>query len=442
VGSEHPTVTTHRDGTSNIVVAMLARERGITGVHTHVRQFLSYLRDPGDRATRRALVVTPRAWSRRPWQNMAVLAFFSPARLLERMYGPAHVRWYRWTHELVLRSALRRVLASEPNAVVYAQCPVSARAALRARRGPEQPVVMAVHFRISQSDEWADKGHLRRDGKTFKDIRRLEKEVVGEVDGLVFVSAWARSALLDWLPEADQRPSQVITNFVRRPPLSTTVEPRGDLVSVGNLEAIKNHRFLLEVVAEAAKRGHSYTVDIFGEGVERAALQRLAEELGISGQVRLRGFRPDVEDWLPGYRAYVHASYSESSSLAIMEAMAAGLPIVTSCVKALAELIDDPAEGRYWPIDDVGRATDLLVGLVEDESERRRAGAAARARFERDYDATVVAPRLLRLLDESRSTAAGPVSRSEPGVQERAGCGGVQSQLRSTFNQHRSGHGR
>ena len=294
MGGEHPTVTTHRDGTPNIVVAMLARERGITGVHTHVRQLLSYLRDPGDRATRRALVVTPRTWSRRPWHKVAVLAFFSPARLLERMYGPAHVRWYRWTHELVLRSALRRVLASEPNAVVYAQCPVSARAALRARRGPEQPVVMAVHFRISQSDEWADKGHLRRDGKTFKDIRRLEREVVGAVDGLVFVSAWARSALLDWLPEADQVPSQVITNFVRRPRLSTTVEPRGDLVSVGNLEAIKNHRFLLEVVAEAAERGHSYTVDIFGEGVERAALQRLAEELGISGRV------PPA--WLPARR--------------------------------------------------------------------------------------------------------------------------------------------
>jgi hypothetical protein len=110
-----------------------------------------------------------------------------------------------------------------------------------------------------------------------------------------------------------------------------------------------------------------------------------------------------------------------------MEATAARHPTVTSCVKALAELIDDSAEGRYRPIDDVGRATDLLVGLVEDESQRR-AGVAAHARFERDYDAAVVAPRLLRLLDESQSTAAGPVSRSEQGVQERAGCGGVQSQ--------------
>lgn len=405
MGSDGPTATTDAEGAPTIVVVMIGREPGITGVHTHVRQLVAYLGERGDQATPRVRVVTTRTWSRRPWERLAMLAFFAPARLFEWTRGPAHVRWYRWSHEVVLRSAMRRALAAETNAVVYAQDPVSARAALQARRGPEQPVVMAVHFRISQADEWADKGHLQPNGKTFMDIRRLEREVVGEVDALVYVSAWARSALVEWLPEAAEVPSQVIPNFVRRPLPDVIAEPRGDLVSVGNLESIKNHRFLLRVLAEAKRRGHVYTLDIFGEGVERAALQRLADELGVSDQLRLRGFRSDVEEWLPGYRAYVHASYSESSSLAIMEAMAAGLPIVTSRIKALAELIDDPTEGRYWPIDDVARAADMLVGLVEDDAERRRAGAAARMRFERDYDADVVAPRLLQLLDGSRSAA-------------------------------------
>ena len=54
-------------------------------------------------------------------------------------------------------------------------------------------------------------------------------------------------------------------------------------------------------------------------------LMRLARSLGLEEQVRFRGFRRDVRDFLPRYRAYVHASYSESSSLAIMEAMGAGL---------------------------------------------------------------------------------------------------------------------
>jgi glycosyltransferase involved in cell wall biosynthesis len=77
-------------------------------------------------------------------------------------------------------------------------------------------------------------------------------------------------------------------------------------------------------------------------------------------QVRLRGFRPDVRDFLPGYRAYVHASYSESSSLAIMEAMDAGLPVVAGDTGPISELCDDGVEARFWPLDDPARAASLL----------------------------------------------------------------------------------
>ena len=98
--------------------------------------------------------------------------------------------------------------------VVYAQGPPEARAALRARRGPHQRVVMAVHFRISQADEWADKDQIRRDGAVFRAIRQLEREVIPQVDGIVYVSRWARDALLSWLPEAADVPSAVIGNFV------------------------------------------------------------------------------------------------------------------------------------------------------------------------------------------------------------------------------------
>ena len=93
---------------------------------------------------------------------------------------------------------------------------------------------------------------------------------------------------------------------------------------------MKNHRFLLQVLAEAKRAGRHLTLDVFGEGPCRKDLLRQTSSLGLEGQVRFRGFRPDVRDFLPRYRAYVHASYSESSSLAIMEAMAAGLPIMAA----------------------------------------------------------------------------------------------------------------
>ena len=380
-----------------LLIATVARERGITGVHTHIRQLKGYL----TRTHRSAEVVTPHEWAggvRGP--ALPLLGVLFGIRLvLERTYGPANVWWYRRSHEYFLRRALSHRLGTAGACTVYAQCPVSAKAALDARSGPHQRVVLAVHFRVSQADEWVDKGQIRRDDAVYRWIRRTERSVVPRVDGLVFVSRWARDALVAWLPEAAGRRHVVLHNFVEAPRAPRTPPiTHGDLVTVGNLEAVKNHRFLLRVLAAARRMGHHYSLDIFGEGVERANLRALANELGLREQVRLRGFRGDVQEQLPGFRAYVHASYSESSSLAIMEAMAAGLPVLSSSVGALTELFSDPNEGRFWPIEDPDRAAAILIQLLEDSAERGRAGRAARVRFDREYDAAVVAPRLIEFL--------------------------------------------
>ena len=380
-------------GGAPLVIATVARERGITGVHTHVRQLREYVARTGGRAD----LVTPHSWAQGSVWRKALLAPLFGARVaLERVHGPANVWWYRTSHEGFLRRALRRRLAAEGACTVYAQCPVSARAALAARSGPHQRVVLAVHFRISQADEWADKGQIPAGGRVYRWIRATERQVVPRVDGVVFVSSWARSALRQWLPEVDEVRASVVPNFVAVPEVVLRNPSRKGLVSVGNLEAVKNHRYLLRVLAAARDKGYVYSLDVFGEGVERARLLALADELGVRDQVRLLGFRSDVQDQLPDYEAYVHASYSESSSLAIMEAMAVGLPVVSSRVGALGELLEDPEHGRFWPVDDPEEAARILIELMESPDELRRAGCAAREKALRDYDAKVVGPRLLR----------------------------------------------
>ena len=410
-----PGTTDGRD--EPIVIASLAREQGITGVHTHVHQLREFLLRFGDAASQ----VTPHSWAgRSPVRRLILGALFGVRLLLERVWGPAHVWWYRTSHVWFLRRALRSRLADLGPCVIYAQCPPSAQAALKARRGPHQRVVLAVHFRISQSDEWADKGHITRGDRLYRSIRQLERRTVPAVDGLVFVSSWARSALQQWMPEAGSVPAVVIPNFVRAVPPSA-VAHRGDLVSVGNLEAVKNHRYLLRVLAAARERGFRYTLDVFGEGVEKGNLLALAAELGIDDQVRLCGFRRDAPRLLPGYRLYVHASYSESSSLAIMEAMGAGLPTVSSDAGALPELFEDPDHGRFWPLDDPQRGAEILVDFLESEEEVQRAGRAALEKFRSDYDAEVVAPRLVSFLRSAPamtidgSPSLGSASPSETG---------------------------
>jgi glycosyltransferase involved in cell wall biosynthesis len=389
------------DNSPTLVVATILREEGTTGVHTHFQQLRRYLDDQGCKIT----IVTPFSWG-----GPLTVPVFGLRLALERASRAASVAWYRRGHEMFLRRALRRTLAEAGDCVVYAQCPLAAQAALRTRRGPHQRIVMAVHFRTSQADEWADKKQIRRDGAVFRAIRRLERDVIPQVDGLMYVSQWARDALEGWLPEAAGVPSTVIGNFVAPLPPEPGQELLGDLVTLGHLEPVKNHRYMLAVLGEAKRAGRSLTLDIYGEGPLHKDLMRQTSALGLDEQVRFRGFRPDVRTFLSRYRAYVHASYSESSSLAIIEAMAAGLPIVAGNIGPISELCDDGVEARFWSLDDPGQAAATLIDLLDAEPARLMAASAARQRFRRDFDAEILGPRLRSFLLGTAPHAAAQAS--------------------------------
>jgi hypothetical protein len=188
-----------------LVIATILREEGITGVHSYTKRLRQYL---GERGVATKLI-TPFSWG-----GPLTIPVFGFRLAVQHVSGTASVLWYRRWHEAFLYRALRRSLGKVGDCMVYAQDPLSARAALRARRGPNQRVVMTVHFRISQADEWADKELIKRGGRAFRAIRQLERDVIPNVDGLVYMSRWARDSLLDWLPEAGAVPAEVIGSLV------------------------------------------------------------------------------------------------------------------------------------------------------------------------------------------------------------------------------------
>src|SRR5215469_8811961 len=96
-----------------------------------------------------------------------------------------------------------------------------------------------------------------------------------------------------------------------------------------------------------------------------------------------------------------------TSSLAIMEAMSAGLPIVAGNTGPIAELCDDGVEARFWPLDDPARAAAVLIDLLDSEPARLKAASAASERFRRDFDAEIIAPRLRSFLLGSHPSASG-----------------------------------
>src|SRR5215510_372275 len=132
-----------REASVPLIIATILRGDGVTGVDTHIRQLRRYLDECGTGST----LVTPFSWGR----LLTYPVFGLRSLVLQRFSRPASVAWYLHWHEVFLRKALRRRLAEVGDCVVYTQDPPAARAALRARSGPNQRVVMAVHLRISMA---------------------------------------------------------------------------------------------------------------------------------------------------------------------------------------------------------------------------------------------------------------------------------------------------
>ena len=389
---------------TRVVVATLMSRAGTTGLQTHVREVAEYL----TRVKRPVVVVTPMS------RAAALAAPVFAARLaVEKANGAAGVVWYRVSHQRFLVHALRRAVAGGGEVVIYAQCPVSARAALDARTDASQRVVMAVHYDGSQADEWVDKGTIAKDGRIYRWIRHLEETTIPHLDGMVFVSASARRSLIRCIPGAERIDSAVVPNFTDPiPPSASPFAEAADLVTVGGLELHKNQAYLLDVLASANRLGRRFTLDVIGEGPTHKALLGRRAELGLDDQVRMHGRLPSARPALQGHRAYVHAATREAFPYAVIEAMAAGLPIVAGATGGIPEMVDDGVEGRFWPLDDAGAGARILIDLLDDEPRRATTGAAALTRFHAGFDAAVVGPRLERLLVTGVNT---PINRSDAG---------------------------
>ena len=146
------------------------------------------------------------------------------------------------------------------------------------------------------------------------------------------------------------------------------------LFSVGELNRNKNHRLILKAMA-ACRLPKLYCL-IAGEGPQRQALECLAKKLALTEQVRLLGYRTDINRLLCGADVYVHPSFREGLPVAVMEAMAVGLPCVASDIRGNRDLLGADGEGGYLrkPADARGFAA-AIDSLFHAEETGRRMGA-------------------------------------------------------------------
>ena len=336
---------------------------------------------------------------------LVVVPTFGFGRLL-KFVRPAWWVWgFRAGHFLLLRRRSRACLPRRSPCVVYAQDPLSARAALDLRReGRDVRVVLAVHYNGSQADEWVDSGLIAPGGRLYRQIARLEQEVLPAVDHLVVPSDFMRREVLARVPAAAAVPMSHLPNFADDPAddpsadAASGAEPAGDLITLGALEPRKNHAFVLRVLAECHRMGHPYRLAVVGDGPLRGPLRALAERLGVAASVDFRGYVPGAARLLPRYRAYVHGATIENLPIALLEALAAGRPLFAPPVGGIPEVFCDGVEGRYWPLDDPREAARRLTEVLESPPAYAACARAARARYEARFTAERVVPAVLETL--------------------------------------------
>ena len=406
----HPRDQEPRPHDAEIVQATLMRRVGASGVQTHAATFETYLR------SHRRPVATVNPFDSR---SLLVKPVFAARYGIAPISGSGDVWWYRHWHEHYLRSALRRHLSQGVRQrVIYAQCPVSAAAALRVRTN--EPVVMVVHFNISQADEWAhDKGLIRDDGILFRSIRSLERRVLPSLDGIVYVSEFMRDVLEERLPPLHDVPSEVIPNFVDVRAIDRRTAT-GDLITVGALEPRKNHQVLLDIVAAASAAGHRYRLTIVGEGPDRAMLERHAARLGISRQVTFTGYHPDPRRLMAEHRVYCHTSRMESFGIVLIEAMSTGLPVMAAPTGAIPEIVRPGVDGYLWRPDDPDEAAQQLIRVLETPGLADSMGEAGRQRVEERYSDRVLGARLEDFLLRCERRRDAPPTVAAPGDSESA----------------------
>ncbi len=153
------------------------------------------------------------------------------------------------------------------------------------------------------------------------------------------------------------------------------------------LEAEKGVDILAEAFATLAGEFPNSVVLVAGDGSQRPQLEALLRARGISDRFRLLGFRTDVQTLMARADIMVLPSLKEAFGLVLVEAMAAGLPVVATMSGGPAEIVIDGESGLLIALSDPAALANALRTLLTNPQQASRMGAAGRARFEGQYTA-------------------------------------------------------
>jgi glycosyltransferase involved in cell wall biosynthesis len=155
--------------------------------------------------------------------------------------------------------------------------------------------------------------------------------------------------------------------------------------TVARLDPIKNHPLMIKALKIVLEHFPGTVLVIVGDGPERAKLEVLTRELGLSSQVIFTGFREDTHLYYRIIDIFLLTSFSEGTAMTLLEAMAGSLPCIATDAGGNTEVVRDGETGFIILNNDEKALAEKVCNLLADEPLRRKMGRAGRKRFENEF---------------------------------------------------------
>jgi glycosyltransferase involved in cell wall biosynthesis len=172
------------------------------------------------------------------------------------------------------------------------------------------------------------------------------------------------------------------------------------ILQVARLDYLKDHLTAVRTLGRVARQVPDVRLVLVGEGPEGLAIEAQVEQLGLTGQVLFLGLRKDVGRLLQAADLFLLTSVSEGIPLTVIEAMAAGLPVVVTQVGGLPEVVQEGVTGLLAPPGDDAALADRILSLAGRPERRAELGRLGRERSRELFSEDSMHAAYLKLYEE------------------------------------------
>jgi len=208
--------------------------------------------------------------------------------------------------------------------------------------------------------------------------KRIKAKIYNKSNGIIFQTQRARECF----PENIQKKGIVIPNAIGNEQayqVTSSKEKKNKFFAVGRLSKQKDYPTMFRAFAEFLKKHPGYILDIYGDGALKKQLSDLAKELGILENINFKGVSKDALKESADAKCFILSSVYEGMPNVLMEAMAIGIPCIsTDCPFGPGELIDNGENGILVPVGDMEALKEAMCKMVEDEEFAQYCGNNAR----------------------------------------------------------------